>query len=237
LCIGRGGIRGCCDVDLRAARLEESERALCSVMDLSYLAIPEQVHGREYYDLRSAGAIGALLARQGGLVKGARCDALLAASTQVLKGSRIGFGVLSADCVPVLVRARGGWAAIHAGWRGLANGVIANTLGALEGVEEAAVFAAAGGLRYEVGQEVIDAIGPSAVYSEALKDNGADSKGDKGGFLLDTAQTALKQLRAVIPSIRAEAAGICTISDLRFHSFRRDGERCGRGLTFVAPGV
>jgi copper oxidase (laccase) domain-containing protein len=170
-------------------------------------------------------AIGTLLARHGSLVKGVRCDALIAPRAQVLRGSRVGFGVMSADCVPLLVRSKSGWAAIHAGWRGLACGVIANTLQAVEGIQEVAVFAAAGGGRYEVGGEVIEAIGSSAVHTT----------GHNGKFLLDTAQTALKQLQLVQPTVKAEVAGICTISDERFYSFRRQGQSCGRSLTFIIP--
>ena len=213
------------EIDLRASRLPNAERELCAAIGLSYLALPEQVHGCEYSDLRTAPAVAAVLARQGSLIKGARCDAFIAPSSQTLKGSRIGFGVMSADCVPVLVRAQTGWAAIHAGWRGLASGVIARAIGALDGVEEAAVFAAAGGLRYQVGPEVIEAIGSTAVCTKT-----AD-----GRYLLDTAQTAIRQLRVISPAIKAEAAGICTISDERFHSFRRQGEGCGRSVTFIIP--
>jgi copper oxidase (laccase) domain-containing protein len=89
------------------------------------------------------------------------------------------------------------------------------------------VFACAGGQRYEVGVEVLSAIGAQSVFVPAT--HRADC------FLLDTAATAVRQLRDECPDLQVFAADICTISDTRFHSFRRDGEAAGRAITFVVP--
>jgi copper oxidase (laccase) domain-containing protein len=107
----------------------------------------------------------------------------------------------------------------------LACGVIAKTVAALEGLVDAAVFAAAGGERYEVGREVVDAIGASAVYRQT-----ADGK-----YILDTAATAIKQLAEYNAALPTKSAEICTLSDERFHSFRRQADLCGRSVTFVVP--
>lgn len=213
------------DLDFKGVTMASSEKLVCVAFGITDLAVPQQVHGDRFCDLRTAESLENLLSEKGTLFKSVECDALIAPTQQTIPARRVAFGVMAADCVPILVRARSGWAAIHAGWRGLACGVIAKTVASLEGRVEAAVFAAAGGGCYEVGREVVDAIGTSAVYRKT-----ADEK-----CLLDTAATAIRQLEECSASLRAESAEICTISDQRFHSFRRQGESCGRSVTFVVP--
>jgi copper oxidase (laccase) domain-containing protein len=215
------------DLDFKGAAMASSEQLLCAAFGITDLAVPQQVHGDRFCDLRSAESVGNLLSEKGTLFKSVECDALIAPLRQTIPTRRVAFGVMTADCVPILVRARNGWAAIHAGWRGLACAVIAKTLSSLEGLVDAAVFAAAGGELYEVGQEVVDAIGSSAVYR----------KTSDGKYLLDTAATAIRQLAEYDSSLPAESAEICTISDERFHSFRRQGDPCGRSVAFVVPMV
>src|SRR5918997_273416 len=68
--------------------------------------------------------------------------------------------VFVADCLPVLMAADGAVAAVHCGWRGLAEGIVAEGVQALrelgaEGPVAAAVGAGARGCCYEVGEEVL----------------------------------------------------------------------------------
>ena len=150
---------------------------------------------------------------------------MIAPRNQNGPGERVLYAISTADCVPVVLRGSTGWGLVHAGWRGLANGIIGKVAHGLGEVVEAAIFACAGGEVYEVGPEVIEAIGKTASYRAATN----------GKFLLDTAETAAAQLRTVLFSEAIEKSGICTIRDQRFHSHRRDGERAGRSITFVAP--
>ena len=201
---------------------------LCGALGVRDVVVPRQCHGKGVLDLRSPALLRDLVREQpGALCRFEEGDALLAPLTQEPEDAKLALGVMSADCVPILALSENGWALIHAGWRGLSNGVISAALGALGGVQEAAVFASAGGESYEVDRGVIDAIGPSAVFK-------ASPRG-QGKFLLDTGATAVRQLLAINGSISVASAGICTIQDGRFHSFRRDGERAGRGVTFVIP--
>jgi YfiH family protein len=64
--------------------------------------------------------------------------------------------VLTADCVPVALAAPGAVAMLHAGWRGLADGVLEEGVRALaaDGPIHAAIGPAAGGCCYEVGEDV-----------------------------------------------------------------------------------
>jgi YfiH family protein len=193
-------------------------------MDVTGVVTPKQTHSDLFYDVRSADTLAALCAERESLIRFAECDALLCSDGMSVAGQRLAFAVATADCVPVIVRGRDSWAVIHAGWRGLANGIISRIVETMDEPCEAAIFAAAGGAVYEVGREVIDAIGPSAVV-----------RGGGVKFLLDTAETAKNQLLSSIGADKIATSGLCTITDTRFHSYRRDGDSAGRSLTFIAP--
>jgi copper oxidase (laccase) domain-containing protein len=217
-------------LSFRGASACEDVAALCSAVGMQALAVPQQCHGTRCLDLRAGSLRETLLERHhGDLCRFEQGDALLAPALLARGEVRMAFGVMSADCVPVVVRGEQGWALIHAGWRGLAAGIIKETLSALGEPLEGAVFASAGPARYEVGFEVVDAIGPTAVFNETLVSGGTRKA------MLDTAATAINQLREYNPAIRTSVSGICTISEPRMHSFRRDGETTGRAVTFFLP--
>lgn len=209
--------------------ISESARVLSEALGVQHLALPLQCHGSDVVDLRATGRCEETIREYGDLLRRATGDAILAPERQMLGEMTIGFGIVTADCVPILVRGQNGFALIHAGWRGLANGVISQSLQQLGGAREAVVFACAGGQRYEVGPEVLEAIGSSGVATPSHEREGA--------WFLDTALTAIRQLQDECSTIQAVGAEVCTINDTRFHSFRRDGEKAGRALTFVIPGA
>jgi copper oxidase (laccase) domain-containing protein len=224
-------------LSLKGADLERGALRVCESFGVERLLIPAQTHGAEYFDARDARHIEALLKRHGDLTRRVSADALIAprSAAAVLKetfeasskGHSFGYGILTADCVPLIVLANDGVALIHAGWRGLANGIIKRVVSQISGASQGVIMACAGGRSYEVGQEVIEAIGESAVF-ERYPD---------GRLYLDTALTAAKQLRAAAPGIAIAISGICTISDSRFHSYRRSGDLAGRCVTVYVPGA
>ena len=130
--------------------------------------------------------------------------------------------VLAADCLPVLFCDRAGSrvAAAHAGWRGLAGGVLEATVQALE-TDPANVLAwlgpAIGPAVYEVGDEVAEAFRASlgADFSAAFRE-----RGDR--WLLDL--YAVARLKLAAAGLRdVSGGGLCTYSDpARFFSHRRD---------------
>ena len=135
--------------------------------------------------------------------------------------------VLTADCLPVLMvdRARTCVAAAHAGWRGLAAGVLQETVAALPvpaETLEAWIGPAISGSCYEVGPDVRRAFPDSATPYFV------PGRGDR--FWLDTAGVAAKLLEALGVSVRL--SGYCTHRDQRFYSYRRDGVT-GRQASFV----
>lgn len=142
--------------------------------------------------------------------------------------------ILTADCLPVVFAAADGSAvaAAHAGWRGLAAGVLEATVAALR-VPPAEILAwlgpAAGPDAYEVGAEVRDAFlarDPDAVAAFAAT--------RPGHWHVDLYALARRRLRAVGLAVGAiHGGGLCTISDPgRFYSHRRD-RRSGRMATLV----
>jgi copper oxidase (laccase) domain-containing protein len=189
------------------------------------LAHPKQTHGDRYFDAREGNAVQAERAVDGSLSRFGEFDALIAPTSQNLPGEQIAYGIATADCVPIVMRGRSAWGLVHAGWRGLANGIVPKVARALGEVQEVAIFACAGGSVYEVGDEVVDAIGDCAVCTRS-----AD-----GRSLLDTAETAKKLLLPFVAADRIDISGICTILDTRFHSHRRDRDVAGRSITFVCP--
>ncbi len=150
-----------------------------------------------------------------------------------------GVGVRTADCVPILLAHRTFpfCAAIHAGWRGMAAGVIGETVRRIEGaygpVAAAGIVAAAGpsakGCCYEIGE---DAAGPlRECAGGGLRLSRGRSSGKWFADLQFLAVDAL--LAAGIPPENVEAAGPCTICSPRFHSFRREKSLTGRQLSFI----
>ena len=197
----------------------------CQAIGVSLLANPKQTHGDLFFDGRDGKGLAARRAADGSLARFGEFDAIIAPLEQNFVDGRVAYAIATADCVPVVIRGVSGWGLVHAGWRGLANGIIHNVARALGAIREVAIFGCAGGTSYEVGREVIDAIGDSASYRETSANK----------ILLDTAETARNQLTQYISVDRIQTSGICTIIDTRFHSFRRDGSSAGRALTFVTP--
>ncbi len=150
-----------------------------------------------------------------------------------------GVGIRTADCVPVLIahRERPLAVAVHAGWRGLAEGIVPATIQALAARFGAGVFdgliAAVGpcarGCCYEVGDEVAGALSPLPGGGAALRKGAVPGK-----WMADLLPVALAQLRAAgIAEARCDATGICTICDPRFHSYRRERSASLRQLSFI----
>jgi YfiH family protein len=130
--------------------------------------------------------------------------------------------VMTADCLPVLLCDRGGTvvAAAHAGWRGLAGGVLETTVDSL-GVEPQYLLAwlgpAIGPAAFEVGPEVraafVDVHAPAAAAFEPQRN---------GRWLADIYRLA--RIRLAAAGVDAVyGGGFCTFADReRFYSFRRD---------------
>jgi polyphenol oxidase len=176
----------------------------------------EQVHGHRVVDLD----------RQTSL------DALGPADASVSRTAGRICAIQVADCMAVLFAAGDGSAvgAAHAGWRGLAGGVLEATVGAMN-TPPAELLAwlgpAIGPAHFEVGEEV------RAAFLAADADAGAAFVANqRGRWQCDLYALARRRL-AALGVTAVHGGGWCTYSDAaRFFSYRRDG-RCGRMAALI----
>lgn len=132
--------------------------------------------------------------------------------------------VMTADCLPALFCDRTGTrvAAAHAGWRGLANGVLEATLDALAAEPEDTLVwlgPAIGPQTFEVGAEVREAF----VSQHDQAASAFIPSANAGRFMADIYQLA--RIRLAARGINAVyGGGFCTVSDSRFYSYRRSAQ-------------
>lgn len=132
--------------------------------------------------------------------------------------------VMTADCLPVLLCNRAGdrVAAAHAGWRGLAGGVLESTVSSL-GLPGAELLAwlgpAIGPQAFEVGDEVrIAFTARDAATTQAF------APSHRAGHWLADLYLLARQDLARLGVTAVYGGGFCTVSDARFFSYRRDGQ-------------
>ena len=157
------------------------------------------------------------------------------ADAAVTSETGVALVVLTADCLPVVFSALDGSeiGAAHAGWRGLAAGVLERTLEAMHTPPDrlqAWIGPAAGPASYEVGAEVraafVSAPGACASVPEAFVAT------RPGHWLCNLPALATERLRAAGLS-QISGGTLCTIGDRkRFFSHRRDGVT-GRMATLI----
>lgn len=131
--------------------------------------------------------------------------------------------VFVADCLPVALHGPGGLAMVHAGWRGLAGGILAAGAEAV-GATRAAIGPGIGPCCYEVGEEVLAAFVGLGDVAE--------------GRMLDLPEVA-RRLLAQAGVEQVESAGLCTSCEAElFFSHRRDAGRTGRqaGIAWIEEG-
>lgn len=158
--------------------------------------------------------------------EGAQADASVTSDPGIV------LAILTADCLPVVFAAVDGSeiAAAHAGWRGLAAGVLEATVAAMATPPSrlrAWLGPAAGPKHYEIGAEVRAAfIARDAGADEAFRPT------RPGHWHVDLYALARRRLEAAgVHDIHG--GGLCTIDDpARFYSHRRDG-RSGRMVTLA----
>lgn len=140
--------------------------------------------------------------------------------------------VRTADCLPVLLCARDGSeiAAVHAGWRGLAAGVIEAAVEALQSppADLLAWFGPAiSQPAFEVGDEVREAFCAASAEAAAAFEQNHRGRWQADLYLLGRQRLAAAGVDAVY------GGGLCTHADAaRYYSYRRDGAT-GRMLSFV----
>jgi YfiH family protein len=137
---------------------------------------------------------------------------------------------MTADCLPILLTNLAGTqvAAVHAGWRGLADGIVENALEKFGGEVMAWIGPAIGQAAFEVGHDVLDAF----CAFDPQAEQAFQPKTTPGKFLADMNMLVTQRLnRAGVKQVYY--SHLCTYQDKeRFYSYRRDGVT-GRQATFI----
>lgn len=213
------GVR--CGDDADAVR--RNEEIVLAAMGTRALYLPDQVHGCDISIVDDA--------MHSGVVRGVAADAA------IVTRPGVAVGVLTADCVPILigdVRGRAA-AAVHAGWRGLDGGIIAETVKALSSIGvapddlRASVGPGIGPCHFEVSPDLADrfrhevAGGADAVARAGVRD------------VIDLIHVAHRQLvLAGLASFRVDTIRRCTACEPGvFFSHRRDMGVTGRQLSAI----
>ncbi len=175
-----------------------------------------QVHGKQIHDIDAT----ALAMRP------------LDADAMVSCQANLGLAVMTADCVPIVLYqpATGQIAAIHAGWQGLACGVIKTTVERFSSFEPimAWIGVCISQENYEVGRQVRDKLLTGCLENQTLVAQHLESfeeryvlasEADK--IKLNLPQLAADQLNAAGIIVSNEAATPCSYADPHYYSYRR----------------
>lgn len=180
----------------------QARERLCARIGLDSMRRARQVHG-------------ARVILWDGAEDQAAAGALPEADGHLTSLADVGLMVLTADCLPVALGSPAAAAMLHAGWRGIAAGVLecgVRSLRELGAADEivAVIGPGAGPCCYEVGPEV------HAVLSGERRHGPIDLR----------AHARRRLLAAGVAEVRDVER--CTICDQRYFSHRREGARAGR---------
>lgn len=199
------------------AEIEHNVQKLNSeVGQTGQFAIAEQVHGAEVS-----------VVNKPGYYRGV--DGLITSKNNLMIGIKI------ADCAALLFSdpVTGIIAAIHAGWRGAASGIVPNAIqkfkqeGANTKNMSVYISPCISLQNFEIGEEVAKQFPPEFIdRSIGLKPH------------LNLKLFLVKQLKdAGIKSTNIEVDSRCTIDDTSFYSFRRERDGAGRMLAFIKQSI
>jgi YfiH family protein len=136
-----------------------------------------------------------------------------------------------ADCLPVLFYdpQKKITAAVHAGWRGIASGIVQKTLRRMNGewhslpsAVHAFIGPAAGECCYEIGAETANRFKKSILMER-----------NRRLYLNLKEGVRLQLLDEGVRPMNIEMRLECTICNTMFHSYRRDGKRSGRMMAII----
>ena len=184
-----------------------NRRALEATLDVDLPPVwLEQVHGNHVVSVRGS------------------TDKPIEADASLTKESGLPLAIMTADCLPIML-----WrddasevAAVHAGWRGLQNGIIGRCVDQMgRGSLSAFIGPGISACHYEVDEHVRQHFSNSAAFKP----------GRDGHYQFDMAEEAERQL-AEVGVKTVLNMGVCTACDDRFYSYRQEGET-GRMATLI----
>ena len=178
------------DGDLRSD--SEARRATSRTLGIpDAWAVVDQVHGSVIVRATSQGNLGS-------------------ADGIITETPNLPIAIATADCVPVVIVGMRSRAIVHAGWRGVGAGIVRKAVRVMgdggDHPRRAVIGPHIGPCCYEVGQDVVNAIG------------GHSARTRIGSLSVDLGAA----IRAQLEGIDVEHEEMCTMHDTRFHSYRRD---------------
>lgn len=124
--------------------------------------------------------------------------------------------IKTADCLPVVIEGKTGVVHLHAGWRGLASGILSSEK--IRGILPERAF---------IGPSIqVCCFEVSADFQENFPQNKNFLQKETLHFNLQA--EAMDQLEKFYPGLRIEVSPICTKCDDRFHSYRRGKDKSER---------
>ena len=200
-------------------------------MDLSDFIIPHQTHSSNVLSIDQTFLQ---------LNPSDKIDALYDIDATITELSGVFLCATTADCVPVLLfdHKRKIIAAIHAGWKGIVNGIIEKTISKMQETYQsnpldivAAIGPSISIKNYEIGDDVTD------LFKTAGFDlsNSSFHNNNTNKLHIDLKLIVNNELKRLgVPSNQVESSTLCTFdSDELFFSARRQSLHCGRMLTGI----
>lgn len=152
----------------------------------------------------------------------------------ITNSKKIALSIFTADCVPVLIydEDKEVIGACHSGWKGTLDKVIINTIGLMKHKYNCDNFKVVIGPHnmsccYEVSNELIEEFEKDSIYY------GVSIASNRNLNLLNCIKAQLSSVG--IPDENISNIPYCTFcsEDIKFHSYRKDGLRSGRNLSFI----
>lgn len=202
--------------DFSAENIGDSSLQLCAALDIRKICVLEQIHSDKIINV--TGFAHSNVSDSDRYQYYGKADGFILEN----KKDNTAYGIKTADCLPVIIKSDEKFAILHAGWRGVAGNLFANAVESIKSEKplEIVIGPAAGKNDYEVGSEVIEALGDFAVYTSAAS----------GRYLLDLPQTAINKIKSLAKISNIAIHPSSTIADSYFHSYRRDKKLYGRNL-------
>lgn len=197
----------------KSLAVEQNREATQSgLFQLSHVQWLEQIHGVKVVEAQTDGRV-------------------RTADACITSAAGLACAVMTADCLPLLICDQAGTqvAAVHAGWRGLADGIITNTVAAFDAFPDQLLVylgPAIGADYFEVGIDVLEAFYERAIndaHAEAMTAAFAPSATRPMKYLANIYALAIAELTQLGVD-QIYGGDSCTYKDSRrFYSYRRDG--------------
>ena len=151
----------------------------------------------------------------------------------------------TADCIPALLYdpVRRAVAAVHSGWRGTHKKIVQKAVSAMMteyGTNPGDLVAQIGpGIcfdSFQVGKELVDMFSEAGFPMDVISryDGEPESGSMNGGYHIDLKAAIEWSLEGYgVKRENIRCCDICTYLDTRFHSARREGEKCGRNINVI----